>query len=442
MRTILFAASASLFMTLGVACSGGSQDLCAANKVTCESPLLCDPDDGQCKCGGRGGVVCAEGFACDDATSTCQSTVCAGVTCSQPGTTCDLFDGQCKCGGTGGVACSADQVCNPATKTCQPKVDCSQVACGINQTCDANTGLCTCGTSSCGEGQTCSVGSDGSRTCVDDLCAGVTCLGNTTCDPADGVCKCNGAACASGQVCGCPPGADAGTCADSARVCQSGSACANVTCGGGTTCDPTDGQCKCGGPGGPVCGTDQICSLTTLQCQGGNQCTLPDGSAKACPGGTSCDPEDGQCKCGGRGGDICSDGSDGSQEEICVTAAFSQVCRPKCNPLFQNCPNGTFCFFDTLSKTPAAYCAAPSDVKQEREGCASPTACFTTTPTSKGLFCNGLGSFDNPGGIGFCRSYCDLTTKFCSQSPVPQECVALPVSSPLVPSGVGFCQPI
>lgn len=436
---IIAALAAVVSAVVTVACGGGATDLCQDRNVRCDAPLSCDPDDGVCKCGGRGGVVCPEGAACNADTNTCLSNRCAGVNCQNfPGTSCDVFDGVCKCGGPGGTVCAENQVCNPATKQCQAAGSCSEVACSANEVCDPNTVECKCGQATCGEGQACTVNqTTNARECVNDLCFGVQCLGNTTCDPADGRCKCNGTACAPGQVCGCA--ADAGTCTAAQETCQPGSACANVTCAGGTTCDPTDGECKCGGPGGPACGDDQVCSLASLQCQGGNQCGLADGGVKSCSGGTSCDPEDGLCKCGGRGGQVCASGGDAGQaEELCVQSVFSQTCRPACDPRLQNCPSGQYCYFDTTSKTPAAYCAVPSDTRVAGQGCNAPTACFTTTPTPKGLFCNGLGSFEQPGSTGFCREFCDTSVgdQSCSQIPA-QKC--LPIQGG--PTGVGYCQP-
>lgn len=443
MRNFLVAAFAALVTALiTVACGGGSGDLCEDKNVRCEAPLSCDPDDGVCKCGGQGGVICPEGFACDPLANTCLSTRCAGVNCAG-GTSCDVLDGKCKCGGTGGQVCAEGQICNPASKECQAAGSCTEVNCAANETCDPDTVQCVCGTTQCPAGQSCTVNAaNNAKECVQDNCFGVSCLGNTTCDPADGRCKCNGAVCASGSVCGCPASADGGTCEDSARTCVAGSACANVTCAGGTTCDPIDGKCKCGGPGGPACGPTQVCSLSTFTCQGGTPCTLADGGTKSCSGGTSCDPEDGACKCGGRGGEVCEEGADGGVTETCVQSLFSQVCRPKCDPRLQNCPTGQYCYFDTTAKVPTAYCAVPSDDQEMGQGCNSPTACFTTNPSPRGLFCNGIGTFEMPGSTGFCRSYCDTTVgdQSCVQVPAPQKCDPLPVAG--APAGVGFCNPV
>ena len=43
--------------------------------------------------------------------------------------------------------------------------------------------------------------------------------------------------------------------------------CAQVTCAvAGTSCDAADGQCKCGGPAGPVCGEGQTCDAAAMAC--------------------------------------------------------------------------------------------------------------------------------------------------------------------------------
>ncbi len=407
--------TACLTAMVTVACSG-EKNVCADRNVRCEDPLQCDPGDGLCKCGGRGGMVCADGFACDAEANTCISTLCAHVNCAdKPGTSCDRLTGQCKCGGTGGKVCAEGESCNPNARTCVPAAHCSQVACPRNATCDAATGQCLCGAAACGPGETCGLDADGGApTCAHDACFGVTCSGHTVCDPADGYCKCNGLICQGGESCSCPAGTDGGACADAARLCKPGTACTGVNCAAfnnNTTCDPVDGVCKCGGPGGQACGATQLCTLTPLpQCQGGQQCVLPDGGPKVCANGSSCDPEDGRCKCGGRGGVSCraasaDDAGVAVPAEVCVLNPLQQACRRPCdirNP--GDCPAGTYCYFDSSATTPAAYCAPNSDTQDEESGCTTPTACFTALPSPHGMHCNGLVL----GQTGLCRPYCDV----------------------------------
>lgn len=441
-KNLSVAAAAALVMGfVGASCGGGSKNVCEDRNVQCTAPLLCDPEDGVCKCGGRGGVECGTGEACDATANVCVSTRCASVDCQdKPGTSCDVNDGQCKCGGTGGTVCGEGQICNPLSVHCEVSVDCSTRSCPLNQTCDTGTGQCSCGGQSCTAGQTCSVGEDGSKRCVDSACTGVACVGANACDSADGLCKCNGVVCVNGQTCGCPPGADAG-CADDARVCRASNLCANKTCGGGTTCDPADGSCKCGGPGGPSCGANQLCNLgPPAHCEGGQQCSLPDGGAKVCGNGTSCDPEDGQCKCGGRGGAVCAGAVDGgAPAEICVTNTNQQACRRPCDvrAASAGCATGTYCYFDSTALTPASYCSAPTGGNREDDACTAPTNCF---------FAPDGGEFGSPhplhclnlavGQPGICHAYCDTAAGMagCSQDR-PRTCLAIPDA----PTGTGYC---
>lgn len=424
----------AFFVAFGISSScGGGGDQCVSRNVRCDAPLKCDPADGICKCGGRGGYVCPEGFGCDGDSNTCLPLRCKTVDCSQqPGTSCDVLDGLCKCGGTGGDVCAAEEICNPNAKSCLPRLNCNEVACPKNQTCDTVTGKCRCGAVECAFGQFCSLDTQGARTCITDLCNGVACAGANQCDANDGYCKCNGAVCQSGESCACP---DGGACVGTERTCKPGSACLGVTCGGGTTCDPTDGQCKCGGPGGPTCASNQICSLgPPPQCQGGQQCQNPDGGAKSCTGGTSCDPEDGRCKCGGRGGKVCTAPSGTDPGEVCVSNPVQQACRRPCDVRASDCPTGTYCYFDTSAATPAAYCSAPTDSRVEDNACTTATSCFATSP-SRSLHCNGL----TLGQAGICRPYCDVAagSSGCIQVPRAQTCVQIQGA----PAGYGYCQP-
>lgn len=426
-------AGAAAITTILLGCS--EPNLCIDRNVRCDAPLACDPGDGVCKCGGRGGVVCGDGFSCDALTSTCLSTLCSAVTCGG-GTSCDVYDGKCKCGGTGGGECGATDICNPATKLCEPALNCSQVACPKNQTCDLSSSRCKCGETECGAGQFCSPsGASGEKTCIENLCSGVTCSGTNQCDPADGFCKCNGVICQGGEACSCPAGSDAGQCADSERACTPGNGCLGVTCAGGATCDPTDGQCKCGGPGGPVCTSDQLCALgPPAQCQGGEQCTLPGGAPKVCTGGASCDPEDGKCKCGGRGGAVCQPATGSEPAEVCVSSVLQQSCKRPCDPRSPDCPAGTYCYFDSSAATPVAYCAAPTGTRIEGQSCTNPTACFRENPPTA-LHCNGL----IVGTSGVCRAYCDVTVgnQSCAQVPQAHVCTQLQSAA----TGYGYCQP-
>ncbi len=428
-------------VALVVSCAS-QNDLCAERNITCTAPLICDPGDGRCKCGGRGGVTCDENEVCDPVASTCRSKTCDEVDCSQsPGTSCDVIDGVCKCGGTGGAVCGPTEVCNPNAAACVPQSNCSNSACPLNQECDQPSGQCRCGSAVCAAGQTCTADSSGQKSCVADICFGVACTGATVCDSADGLCKCNQTLCQSGQACSCASSVDGG-CLPSERVCRTSALCVGVSCIAPASCDPSDGRCKCGGPGGPTCGSDQVCTLagsdgrpgaSRNRCEGGTQCTAPDGGLKACAGGSSCDPEDGECKCGGRGGVAC--GSDGGVDEICVSNAFQQACRLPCSVSSPSCPADTYCYFDSSAVFPAAYCAAPAESKEEDFACTSPTSCFSQMPSARSLHCLGLALGQN----GICRAYCDPAagTAGCLQDK-PRTCLPLPGAS----SDTGYCNPM
>jgi uncharacterized protein (TIGR03382 family) len=428
------AAAAGLLGALALTAAGCAQrDLCKDNNVVCDDANTCDPEDGVCKCGGVGGVICAAGSTCDVNTNTCVSTRCKDVVCAA-GTACDVFDGKCKCGGTGGTECADGTQCDPVAKACIPLVDCRVTACPANQDCDAATGQCLCGAAACSTGEVCAVSAGGGRSCAPSPCAGVNCSGATACDPVDGQCKCNGAVCGGGETCGCA--ASAATCADADRACTPSTLCTGVTCAGGTSCDPLDGQCKCGGPGGPVCGAGQICALgPPPQCQGGDQCSLPDGGTKICAGGTSCDPEDGVCKCGGRGGILCQPASGNTPAEVCVVTSASAACKRGCDPRSPDCPNSQYCFHDTLAVVSVSYCAVPTGAKVEAQACTAPAECFSQVPAPRSLHCLGL----EPGQFGICRAYCDVQagSASCSQVPRPQTCQQLPDA----PTNVGYCLP-
>lgn len=399
---------------LALAACGGAKNLCTANNVRCDAQLTCDPGDGVCKCGGRGGVICTEGFICG-AGNTCEPT--KQVDCSDaPGTSADVYDGVCKCGGTGGQVCAATETCNPNAKSCVATRNCTRVACGVNERCDATTGHCRCGAGTCAGGQSCAVSDDGGVLCVADACTGVTCTGSNSCDPGDGVCKCAGALCLSGEAC-------------DGKACRVGTACAGVSCVSPATCDPVDGRCKCGGPGGPTCGAAQVCSLgPPLLCQGGEQCVETDGGTRSCASGSSCDPEDGRCKCGGLGGVECAGG------EVCIRSVSAQACRPSCDVRNPLCANGTYCYFDSSAATPAAYCVAATGAKGEEAACTQPTACFESNPP-RALHCAGLVL----GQTGICRAYCDLAAgnSGCVQVPKAQNCVQIGGA----PVGFGMCLP-
>lgn len=159
-----------------------------------------------------------------------------------------------------------------------------------------------------------------------DLCAGVVCdvdYPGTTCDPTDGVCKCgtddDRMACMSGQVCVDDP---TPTCLHTD--------CVGKVCDRGQTCDSNDGLCKCGTS---TCAGDEECVQ--------NRCVLRNPcSGKSCAEGQVCDPVDGACKCGG---ELCGD-DERCDDGICVADPCKGVyCGPNsvCNPDDRTCHCGS-----------------------------------------------------------------------------------------------------
>ncbi|MGC4115555.1 MAG: CARDB domain-containing protein [Myxococcales bacterium] len=363
------------------------------DKVTCSDGLTCDPGDGLCKCGGEGGVFCASGGVCSHhvCVYSCDEMVC------DRGMTLDPLDCKCKCGLQ---QCEANQSCDTTMHACYVPSKCVNVICAGGMGCDPNDGVCKCGGVSCAGGQVCAAGK-----CTSEPCGGVSCSGGALCDPADGLCKCGGSAgraCTFGELCACP---GAASCTDEERRCAQTDRCANKVCAGSTTCDPADGQCRCGGPGGPVCQSGQSCDVLRKVCLGGDRC-----SGVTCGTSLACDPEDGVCKCGGINGvngTVCVTG------EICAHFNDGARCVLACDPLQQKCPAGQACYFDIYARV-ASCDTAGTNV--EGAGCRVIGDC------GKGLHCQQLA-----GQTGICRRYCKVPdgASGCPQANQAQECYQL-----------------
>ncbi len=330
--------------------------------------VACDPADGIYKCGfpeHAGAVACGPGQLCTvDPAPACTSGLCDLVTCTG-GQACDPGDGLCKCGS---APCGEGEQC--VQNTCVASNLCVGVTCGASEACDPADGLCKCGGAICTFGQSCQDGA-----CTDDACAGVNCGPGTECNPDDGLCHCGGVdgdVCTTGQAC-----VDDGTTAycDGVDLCEN----ASIRCQGGTVCDPADGQCRCGGvgPTAPICGAGQTCDATLDQCLGGDQCTQPDGNPVECGNGTSCDPENGLCKCGGLGGDTCGN------QQVCVDISGAATCANPCSPIEQaTCGEGAGCFFDPMQRSLGAFCATTGENPVPEGG-----NCSAVTECAPGLHC-------------------------------------------------------
>jgi hypothetical protein len=450
----LFAfATIGVVVAFGAASGCGGKNKCGA--VTCSDPFTtCDPTDGVCKCGGyggtvcpgattcdvttatcrcggQGGITCPDGFDCDPVAIRCVSPNCDNKTCAQ-GMSCDLVDGRCKCGGSGGVACGSTELCDSSTRHCVSAPQCVGVTCASGTCCDPADGTCKCGADRVGTTSLCQGAGTlvtcpayqacVNKQCVQNKCVGVTCTGGTACDPADGKCKCNGVACAFGQACGCGA-TDGGTgdagCADSQKTCVGQPACASVRCAGNTTCDPADGACKCGGPGGTICADGQTCDVSLKRCTGTDYC-----AGVTCAGRTQCDPKDGICKCGGLGGKVCQ-ASDGGVDQVCAAIGGTNQCIAPCDPRMQTC-TGTAdggvpsaCYFDSAAQV--AYCAPAGTLTDGR-------LCQNFNDCVQGFQC--LDSLT----AKLCRRYCAVGQ--AGTCPAGRYCLQI-VNAP---SGVGACQ--
>ena len=160
--------------------------------------------------------------------------------------------------------------------------------------------------SDCADGKECN-----NRECVNiDLCAGVNCTGGQSCNSETGACecpsgevfynnRCEAPSCtnkeiqcsgstpvcaANGQCVECVSASDCGAneiC--SGNTCQTVDRCKDVSCSGGKSCNPNNGQCECpsdkpyesGGVceapnctnGGVTCPSGQTCNSTSKLCE-------------------------------------------------------------------------------------------------------------------------------------------------------------------------------
>jgi len=128
----------------GFACAVSS--IC--DTVQCGGGTVCDPEDGSCRCGGVGTAF----PACEDGQSCINGECKGGELCApggipvdcqteSTGLTCDPLDGVCKCGGKGGEVCGEGQGCTALgfdrVPTCTPF--CTLMAtnpqCGRDESC-------------------------------------------------------------------------------------------------------------------------------------------------------------------------------------------------------------------------------------------------------------------------------------------------------------------
>lgn len=101
-------------------CSG--DDLCEGK--VCPGGTACSPLDGLCRCGGfdNAAPICGPNQTCDQAGRSCLGgDMCKHVECT-PGSnfSCDEEEGICKCGGTGGLLCEPEAGCVKGKDTPYP----------------------------------------------------------------------------------------------------------------------------------------------------------------------------------------------------------------------------------------------------------------------------------------------------------------------------------
>jgi hypothetical protein len=241
----------------------------------------------------------------------------------------------------------------------------------------------------------------------DDLCArfGVVCndpSGLVTCDPVDGECKCGGAlgsgvVCGDGEVCTQAPGAASPSCVSKN--------CENVVCDRYEACDPADGVCKCNGvecAPGDTC-VEGVCRDSTL-CDN-----------VTCPEGETCDPATGICMCGEV---LCSVGQS-CRSEAGVTQCVGRLC------VGNNCPAGTECNpLDGL-----CHCGGPTgpvcsagqacEVDEETE-----TASCAGTDICAGVVCQGGTTCSPLDGQCRCGGY-DTAAPICGDDQTCDQALGL-----------------
>jgi len=148
--------------------------------VTCPSPTVCRPADGQCVFDDCRGFPdrCTSDQLC--VNGTCVADPCAGVSCTGDGEYC--LGGECVTS-CGGVHCPSGQRC--VLGQCQP--DPCGGPCGQFEVCDEGTGECVhdpCLGVQCPQGEACD---PQTGECAQDPCLGVDCPGvNEIC--RDGTC--------------------------------------------------------------------------------------------------------------------------------------------------------------------------------------------------------------------------------------------------------------
>ncbi len=409
----------------GVTADGGAAD--AGGLAVCVDDSA-DPNN----CG-RCGLVCPAGQLCSNgscATSCQVGLVECNGRCVDPTSNGDYCGATAGCGadaGSAGTVCPSGHVCTTGplgVGTCATTCAAGQVNCGgtcIDPTSDRDncgaTGDCVTTANdtansagvTCGTGQVCTKGSQGTGVCAVSCLAGQVECGGTCIDPlidprycgAVGSCKADGnttGGVADGPGSSCPDG----------QLCSKGACVPNCPVGqidcGGRCVDPQTDNAYCGASG--------ACTGTS----DGTDCTKISGticSASSCQ--LTC--ESGQVDCNGICIDPTSDSTHCGVNALCGGGAASSVAGV--------CPSGTLCTAGTGGLGSCATACAASQVNcggtcvdptSDENHCGATSGCGTSGG-STGTVCPAGESCQN----GSCSASCGANLTGCGSACVDES---------------------
>ena len=223
------------------------------------------------------GQNCNKGTTCSSAGEQyCDST--ANIECNGNYIICDQNksgrSGSCTAGGvTKYIDCYCDENLYPQTaETC--KADFGENATLSGEICGSNERgkSCTCQPNALPDGYSESCGSQGYSASIDDGCGGT-------------YYKCNDAGCGDSNYCGYLCVKDNGQCVEcvsasdcganeicSGNTCQTVDRCKDVSCSGGKSCNPNNGQCECPGDKPYESGSGCVVCTQDSHCKDGKKC--------------------------------------------------------------------------------------------------------------------------------------------------------------------------
>jgi hypothetical protein len=272
----------------------------------------------------RQGLVCPDGFVCNEVTGSCDCIGLEGA-CGE-GSLCDTFTGQC--------ICATDDCCPESYRFDAETIACvcaGDDCCPDEHVYDAGSNSCTCTREIC-----CPDGFDRDEVAQRCLCqSDASCGDGFVCDQDTGDCRCqNDAACDTGQFCN-----DFG-------FCQAQAACTSTfDCPVDQICDPSVGVCA-----GVACILDADCPISHIcendtcepGCRNRDDCWL----AEACI--------EGFCR-----GDVCDRNGQCGIGERCVDGGCIRMEGPYCASCgeFSPCPDDAACVTQLVEGQAEPYCA-------------------------------------------------------------------------------------